>query len=266
MPAGAAARRLALRSRPRSTRRALRLLRPWLAAAALAATAAIPAAAEVLSARYADPTGAYGHGVLPGGEYAGLEFRLSGGRVLGAAPHRAVYEDTAPRLVDLDGDGTAEVITVISYFDQGAALQIWDEVPDPDDPGGSVMAVVAETPPIGRAHRWLAVAGAADLDGDGRVEIAYVDRPHLAKILRIWRFEDGRLSEVASRAGLSNHRIGEAQITSGLRNCGAGPELVMPSGDWQRIMGLRLQGGKISSRDLGAFQPLEGLRRALRCH
>lgn len=273
MSAGLGARRLRLRPRPGNMRRAVQMLRQWLAqrmprvAAAFAVSAglAIPAAAEVLSARYISPTDAYGHGVLPGGEYAGLAFHLDGGRVLHSAADRAVYEDTAPRLVDLDGDGSAEVITVISYFDQGAALRIWDEVPVTDPPGGSTMAVVAETPPIGRAHRWLAVIGAADLDGDGHVEIAYIDRPHLARELRIWQFRDGELEPVARRAGLTNHRIGEAFITSGLRNCGAGPELVTVDASWQRIMVTDLQAGQIRSRDIGAFDPKRGLEAALRC-
>ena len=41
------------------------------------------------------------------------------------------------------------------------------------------------------AFTLLAPLGAADLDGDGKIELAYIDRPHLAKILRIWRFDDG---------------------------------------------------------------------------
>jgi hypothetical protein len=49
------------------------------------------------------------------------------------------------------------------------------------------VRLLAATPHIGSANRWLAPIGAADLDGDGRVEIAYVDRPHLARTLRIWR-------------------------------------------------------------------------------
>lgn len=260
MSAGAGARRLRLRPRPMLARRAWHLLRLSLVLAC-----ASPAPAEVLSARYVSPTEAYGHGVLPGGEYAGLLFRLSGDREVAAAAYQAVYEDSAPRLVDLDGDGEAEVITVISYFDQGAALRIWDEVPSPDHPEGSTMAVVAETPPIGRAHRWLAVIGAADLDGDGHVEIAYIDRPHLARELRIWRFRDGGLEPVARRAGLTNHRIGEASITSGLRDCGDGVALVTVDAGWQRIMASYLRDGRIESRDIGAFDPARGLQAALRC-
>ena len=36
-----------------------------------------------------------------------------------------VFEDTAPRLADLDGDGAPEVVTVVSIFDQGAQVMVW---------------------------------------------------------------------------------------------------------------------------------------------
>jgi hypothetical protein len=77
---------------------------------------------------------------------------------------------------------------------------------------------------IGQRNRWLAPIGAADLDGDGRVEIAYVDRPHLARTLRVWRSRPGgTLTEIATATGLTNHRIGEAFITGGIRDARRGP-------------------------------------------
>ena len=82
---------------------------------------------------------------------------------------------------------------------------------------GGDLRLVAATPNIGQRNRWLAPVAAADLDGDGATEIAYVDRPHLARRLRIWRFEGGSLTEIAALPGLTNHRIGEAFITGGLR-------------------------------------------------
>lgn len=225
--------------------------------APLAALFASVAGAEITGADYAMPTTAYGHGALPGGEYAGIEFRLAPDRVIGAGTYRNVYEDTVPRLVDLDGDGTPEVVTVISYFDSGAAIRIWDEVPSAEHPAGTTVAVVAETAPIGQRHRWLAIAGIADLDGDGRVEIAYVDRPHLARILRIVEVvpEAGgwQLTQQAAFEGLTNHRFGVREIEGGVVECGAGPELRLASGDWRRIIGVRFAGGRWRMRDLGLY-------------
>ncbi|APE45323.1 hypothetical protein BOO69_05860 [Sulfitobacter alexandrii] len=231
----------------------------------LAALGAGRAVADIEAARYDMPTEVYGHGVLPGGEYAGLEVRLTGGRVIGVGTFEAVYEDTAPRLVDLDGDGENELITVISYFEEGSAVRIFDEVPSEGHPRGTTIAVVAETPPIGTRHRWLGIVGAADLDGDGQVEIAYVDRPHLARVLRIWRYRDGTLEEVARLPGVTNHRIGMADISGGIRRCGGRPEIIMADAAWRRIVAVRLQAGALTARDAGPYRGNGSIDAAMAC-
>lgn len=169
-------------------------------------------------------------------------------------PAGQVFEDIAPRLADIDGDGRPEIVVVRSSTADGARLEIYDRH----------ARLVAATPAIGRRNRWLAPAGIGDLDGDGRVEIAYVDRPHLARILRIWRFDNGGLTEIASLPGLSNHRIGEPFISGGLRDCGAGPELVLASADWARIVAISYDNGW-SRTDLGPFTGPDSLLAALRC-
>ncbi|MGR3758617.1 FG-GAP repeat domain-containing protein [Roseobacteraceae bacterium NS-SX3] len=252
---GPVARRLPLRLRPRIARRARLALRLWLAALA----APLPAAAEtpaVTAARYLETTNRYPHGVLGDDiEYGALELALAGGEtVLFRLPETRVFEDIAPRLADLDGDGRPEVLAVESDARLGARLAVYGA-------GG----LIAATPFIGQRFRWLAPIGAADLDGDGYTEIAYIDRPHLAKILRIWRFKDGALTEVASQKGLTNHRIGEAFITSGIRDCGDGPEVVTADGSWRRIVATRLQGNVLVMRDAGTFSAEDGLEGALAC-
>lgn len=138
----------------------------------------------------------------------------------------------------MDGDGDGEVIVVETDVTQGARLSIYDET-----------GLVAANAFIGRTNRWLAPAGIADLDGDGRVEIAYVDRPHLAKRLRIWRLEGDTLREIAALDGVTNHRIGDSTIAGGVRDCGVGPELVLLSADWSRVVAVALPGPSL--RDLG---------------
>jgi hypothetical protein len=90
--------------------------------------------------------------------------------------------------------------------------------------------------------------GVADLDGDGLVELAYIDCPHLARLLRVWRFQDGTLVEVAQAEGLTNHRLGDPAISGGLRDCGAGPEMITADARWSRLVASRLVGGRIESR------------------
>lgn len=215
----------------------------------VAALAASAAAAEITGARYADPTDIYDHGALPGGEYLTLLVESEGGRVAISLDH-AVFEDTAPRLVDLDGDGGPEIVTVSSDFDRGAAIVIFDA----DDAGRVRLALQGR--PIGQRHRWLAISGIADFDGDGRIEIAYVDRPHLARILRIVEVtRDGgawRMTAEMAVEGVTNHRYGAPGIEGGL-GCADGPELVVASADWSRILGFRVEDGLWQARDLGRY-------------
>lgn len=224
-------------------------------------TAAI---AQITGASYADPTDKYGHGVLPGGEYAGVEFRVGQGRIIGTSATGAVYEDTAPRLVDMNGDGNPEVLTVISYFDRGAAIRIWHEVAAPDHPEGSTIAVLAEGSPIGTRFRWLGIVGAADFDGDGAIEIAYIDRPHLAKTLRVVSIQGDQLIEEAALSGLTNHRIGERDIAGGVRDCGEGPEMLVASSDWSQLVAVTYD-GRLTVRQIGTDTSRAAFAKALAC-
>ncbi len=215
------------------------------AAALLLALACGPAAAQGLSeARFSEPTTRYDHGILGDAvEWGALELRDTAGVLRRIRlPQTRVFEDTAPRLADLDGDGGPEALVVETDLALGARLSVYGR-----------EGLIAATPFIGQTHRWLAPLASADLDGDGRVEIAYVDRPHLAKLLRVWRLQDGAMVEVAQLPGLTNHRIGESEIGGGVRDCGAGPELVLADADWRRVMAVRLDGGALTARPIGAF-------------
>ena len=236
-------------------------------AAILAVSGTVPAAADIVDAKYAGRTSIYGHEVVPGGEYGALEIQLDDGRIMGVSPipEMAVFEDTSPRLVDVDGDGSPEIITVISYLQQGAAIRIWDESPVLDDPSIPPLKVLAEGEPIGTRFRWLAIVGAADLDGDGSIEIAYVDRPHLAKTLRIVNIDGDSLVEKASAGGVTNHRIGEADIAGGIRDCGNGPEMLMASADWSNMLAVTYDGSEISARSIGEDTSRPAFARALAC-
>jgi len=222
----------------------------------LALVASGAAAQGLESAVYTEPTDRYAHAVLGDAlEWGALEMRATDGRMLRIRlPEERVFEDTEPRLVDIDLDGDQEVMVVETLASQGARLSIYDE-----------DGLVAATPYIGRTFRWLAPVGAADLDGDGFVEVAYIDRPHLAKTLRIWRFQNGGLVEVAQAAGLTNHRIGEADIAGGLRNCGTGPMMITANANWTRLIASTLKDGKIVSRDIGPHDGRESFARALTC-
>lgn len=212
-------------------------------------------AAEIVDAAFVEPTTRYAHGVLGDAvEWGALRLDLAGGESrLIRLPETRVFEDLAPRLISGDA-GQRLAMVVESDLSQGARLSLYG----PD-------GLYAATPYIGQAHRWLAPVGAGDLDGDGRVEIAYVDRPHLAKTLRIWRLDGGRLTEVAALQGLTNHRIGWDYILGGLRDCAGGPEMVLATGDWQSLVAVRLDGDGLTAREIGSDTGRAGFASALAC-
>ena len=215
---------------------------------------------------FTDPTERYRHGVLGDSvEWGGLAYVQQGSAGHGpyamdaiVLPKDHVFEDLTPRLADVTGDGRAEIIVIETDVNQGAALAIY-QITD------GTLSKLAETPHIGTSNRWLAPLGAADLDGDGAVELAYVDRPHLAKTLRVWRFSDGGLSEVAAISGVTNHRIGEDFISGGIRDCGDGPEMITADARWNRVMATRFQDGELQPSDIGAFAGRGSFDAAMAC-
>lgn len=231
-----------------------------IGAALLLSAGAALAEGRITAATFDAPTTRYAHGVLGDAvEYGALTLtvQLAGQTqfITHTLPQDHVFEDLEPRLVDLDGDDQPEVIVVESDANAGAALAVYD-----------VAGKRVETPHIGRTNRWLAPVAAADLDGDGWVEIAYIDRPHLAKTLRVWRYRDGALQEVASLKGLTNHRIGWDYILGGLRDCGAGFDLITADAAWRHVMATQLSpAGKLTSQQIARYDGPGSITQALAC-
>lgn len=255
------ARRLLSHLTGRSARRAQLALYAGLALSAPQTSVAQATQAwlsqPLVSATYTEPTVRYPHAVLGDEiEYGALELRYQGGggHYVIRLPETRVFEDTEPRMVDVDGDGQREVVVVESHQNLGARLAIYNGA-----------GLIAATPYIGQRNRWLAPVGVADLDGDGVIELAYIDRPHLAKTLRVWRFEGGQLTQVAALEGLTNHRIGERDIAGGVRDCGAGPEMILARADWRRLMAVTFDGSGLSAREIGPHEGRASFAAALAC-
>ena len=175
-------------------------------------TAAMPDEVVVLGQRniaaawYRKPTERYGHGVLGDAvEAAGLALRLKNGyRETLNLTTEAVFEDRAPRIVDIDGDGVDEILAVKTYTRVGAALAVIET----SDRG---LRLAAKSEPIGQAFRWLNPVGVADFDGDGRNEIAAVITPHLGGPLKLYEWKEERLEQDHEAPGFSNHAIGSRE-------------------------------------------------------
>ncbi len=107
----------------------------------------------------------------------------------------------------------------------------------------------------------------ADIDGEGYNEIVVVES-NITKgaQLAVYGAErDGDLVEIASAPGYSNHRIGQNFIIGGVRDCGNGPELVLPNDDWSETLLVRFGGGEIKSAVLADRTDRVTLSRALEC-
>lgn len=237
------------------------LLAIWPAAATAQTMPIVVKQAELIQ-----PVTRYGHDALGAGqEWAALRMRLDlcvtcgsikEKDVVFALPDSRVFEDATARVVDLDGDGFTEAVIVVETdMQRGASLAIY-----------GADGKLAATDFIGQRNRWLAPVGVGNFDGAGGVEIAYVDRPHLARELVIVRYADGALTEVARSAGFTNHQFGDAVIAGGVRSCAGRDSVIVASADWTRALDVTVQGGDFAVQDLGAITGPGDLSAYMRCN
>lgn len=212
------------------------------------------------SAWYDDATKRYAHGVLGDAiEPSTLMVRDDKGcthSIILDQEH--VFEDLAPRLADIDQDSDPEIITVRSHQNYGAQIAVYKLTE-------GTLNLLTTTPYIGTSNRWLAPVGIADFNSDGDMDIAFVDRPHLAKTLRVWSYTNGKLQQVANKAGYSNHRIGEAFISGGIKSCDGKTTMITADAYWTRILETTLEGEQLFSRDIGEFNGTDSFNQALQC-
>lgn len=202
----------------------------------------------VVEAFYGCPTARYDHGILGDAIEAGciMAKDTSGQTLQFTLPETNVFEDITPRLADIDGDGQNDIIVILTSLQKGASLAILGQ-----QDGG--LIIIAQTPYIGRSHRWLSPAGIADFDGDGQMEIAFVRTPHIGGTLEFWGFDGNRFHQHKALKGFSNHKIGLTRVsTSRLKDFdGDGiTDLALPNSNWAqiRIISLAKGGREIENR------------------
>jgi hypothetical protein len=213
-----------------------------LAVAAVLALLAPHAAAErITDARYALPVDRYGHYALgPPHEYARLTATTdTGRRVSFDLPVNEVFEDLAPRLVRLTPHEPEELLVIVSSRDAGARLVIFRL-------NGGRLEAAAQSPPIGTPMRWLNPVGVADLDGDGRAEIAAVITPHIGGTLKVYRRQGVALVEVAALGGFSNHVYRSTELALSMPFALAGrPVLLVPNASRRDLRIVAFEHGRL---------------------
>ncbi len=219
-----------------------------------------PPAPQPIRAEYANPTDRYPHNIM-GNLPAHTDL------IVGLAPcpdcdnwpdtlairlpESLVFEDFAPRLLDLDGDNRAEIVVVESDQTKGSRLAVWTVVLQAGMPR---LVRAATTDFIGTRFRWLAPIGAADFDGDGAIELAYVEKPHLDKVLHIVRPEGKALKHIASVAGVTNHAIGQEEVQSRIEVCAGVPTIFALDASGERIVSFEMNGKAAKVTPLGKAQ------------
>ncbi|MEO0635762.1 MAG: VCBS repeat-containing protein [Pseudomonadota bacterium] len=216
-------------------------------------------------AAFVQATDRYAHGVLGDAiEASGIAVQLRGNELVSVQLNRDVYEDIDPRLVQLDADRDPglEIVVLQSKPSGGGSVAVYGLLENDD--GTHRLSRLAQTPYIGTPNRWLNVAGIADYDGDGRMEIAVVETPHIGGELQFWRYITGddmlasRLDLAGARRGFSNHAIGsrDLALSATLDWNGDGlPDLVVPTANRKGLKVVTLADGdveELGSFDLGA--------------
>ena len=165
------------------------------------------AAGDIREAVLIGATRRYDHFVLGSRhEAAGLRVTKADGKSVELMlPPDSVFEDREPRIVDLDGDGKSEIVTVRSRKSTGSALAVLG-LRDGE------LRILAETPPNGGPQRWLNPAGVGRFTGTDRRQIAMVRMPHVIGRLEFWDYANETLVLRSSFDGASNHRIGSSNL------------------------------------------------------
>jgi len=198
---------------------------------------------NIVAAWYSEPTQRYRHGVLGDTIEAGsLKVLTKLGHTLTyRLPSTEVFEDITPRLIDLDRNGSVEVVTIHSSLRKGAAITIYGL-------NGNTLVPKATTPYIGLKHRWLNIAGISNFSRSKNLEIAAVITPHIGGKLRFYQYISGKLVKVAAASGFSNHVIGsrEQNLSAIADFDGNGtPDLALPSANRRSLYIISMSGLKM---------------------
>jgi len=190
------------------------------------------------------PTRRYPHGALGSPVHAGSVHALVKSRdgrweeITLALPQHRVYEDRVPRIVDMDQDGSEEIVLIEADALRGASLVVLGV-----DHSAAMPRLVerARGPFAGSTFRWLNPVGVADFDGDGTLDLASVVTPHIGGVLQLLHYRPPALVPFARAMDVSNHRMGalEQRLAVVVQQPGQRPTIVVPDMTRRALHALR---------------------------
>ena len=254
----------------------LELAPPHCGKSAIAIEATPPAAAQRLAgsqvaqgqrdiawAWLGSPTERYPHAALGSRTHAGSVHVLATGpagqqqEIAFRLPLNKVFEDLTLRLVDIDQDGSDEIIVIEADALRGASVVVLGLV---DVPGGKALREKARSPPAGSTFRWLNPVGVADFDGDGKLDVAAVITPHIGGVLTLYHYRPPQLVPYATAMDTSNHLMGspELQLAVIVQLPGLRPTIIVPDMSLKALHALRWEGTGANARfkELADVMPL----------
>lgn len=197
-----------------------------------------------LFALYAQATTRYDHNILGDSIEAKQLVVVRDGVLYTNTPgEKYVYEDIKPRLFDVDNDGQMEIVTIRTHVTKGAGIMIYKI-------SNGSLSEFAWVEEIGIPYRWLNIAAIYDLDGDGKVELAWIQTPHIGGILKVAKIKAGKLTAFSEIFGYSNHGIGERNLClSVVTNAQSDTRLYLPTQDRREIAGFEITGETIKQTE-----------------
>jgi len=197
-----------------------------------------------VSARYVDPTMRYDHGVLGDKiEAGGLLVIKNKKEYYYKLDETFVFEDLQPRLKDVDNDGEIEFITIQTSVYFGASVYVYKII-------NEKLQLFVKSDFIGMSYRWLNIVAIDDFDNDGKVEIAWIQTPHIGGVLKIARIEDDSLQLLDEKDGVSNHQYGSRNLClSAVTTFNDSKYLYVPNNPHNAMIGFSFRNDHIIAQD-----------------
>ncbi len=171
-------------------------------------------------------------------------------------PLHRVYEDRVPRIIDIDRDGSEEILLVEADALRGASLVV---LGIEHAANGPVLTERARSAFAGTPFRWLNPVGVADFDADGQLDLAMVLTPHIGGELQLLHYRPPLMVPYARALDVSNHRMGaiEQALAVIVQVAGQRPTVLVPDMTLRALHALRWDApGRWT--ELGDVMPLPG--------